>query len=298
MPVADATAAATPAPTSPTVRRVPVGPPVVIVPITPAPFAGELPVQLPQETVAGGALFTDGIPTTFHGHPVARVGLVANLSVGTSVLVAGWYLPLDCANVLDGFWCSPGALFDLPAGSSRTDAVALDRGLGDVAGPRILRATVSPNANCILDGGSYCPSTLTVKRVVWSGSRATAMAPIDAVPLLTQLSQSFPYVDFMPLAQTASCPGLPVESYAAVPVIGLGPESGLPLPVSVVLLFPSSQARRDAQAMVVAGCPEITAGLVDVAVWVLQRNVMLLSTDPASLPQVQAAVQAAYQQAR
>ncbi len=267
--------------------------------MTPAPFAGELPAALPRETVAGGALYADGIPTTFNGQPVGRVGLVANLDVGTSLLVAGWYLPLDCSNVLDGFWCSPGALFDLPAGSSRTDAVALDRRLGDVAGPRILRATVSPNGNCILDGGSYCPSTLTVQRVVWSGSRSTAMAPMGAVTLLTQLSQSFAYVDFMPLAQTASCPGLPVESYAAVPVIGVGPESGLPLPVSVVLLFPSNQARRNAQASVTR-CSEITAGLADVPVWswIAARNVMLLSTDPASLPQVQAALQAAYQQAR
>ena len=256
---------------------------------------------MPQETIADGALYADGIPTTFRGRPVIRVGSVAYLPTGTSVLVAGWYRPLDCASVLDGFWCSPGALVDLPAGSSRTDAVALDRGLGNAAGPRILRATVSPNANCILDGGSYCPSTLTVKRVVWSGSRFTHAAPIDPVLLLSELNQSFPYVDFMPLGVEADCRAtLPGQAYAARPIVGLGPESGLSLPVSVVLLFPSSAARRDAQPSVLAACPAIAGGLVDVPkwTWIARRNVMLLSTDRASLRQVQAAVEAALQQGR
>lgn len=272
------------------------------VPFVPIRFAGQLPTDLPAVTMDDGARYLDGIPTTFRGDQVARVSSVARLPIGTSLLVAGWYRPLDCSSVLDGFWCWPAALFDVPAGSSRTDAVALDVSLGKAPGPRIVRATVAPNTNCILDGGGYCPLTLTVQRVVWSGDRATLTAPMGPVALLSQLTARFPYVDFMPLSVGADChASLHAQAYATAPVVGVGPESGLPLAVSLVLLFRSSSARRAFDpGVLLSACPEIAAGLVDLhdARWISKRNVMLLSTDQASLPQVQAAVEAALQQGR
>lgn len=252
-----------------------------MVPFAPSSFAGELPSDLPSVTRDGGARYLDGIPATFRGNQVARVSSVAGLPIGTTLLVAGWYRPLDCSSVLDGFWCWPAGLFDLPAGSSRTDAVALDVTLGKVPGPRIVSATVSPNTNCMLDGGSYCPHTLAIKRVMWTGDSATLTAPVGPIALLTELNARFSYVDFMPLAVDADCRSdLPGQAYAASPIVGVGPETGLPLPASIVLVFRSSAARRDFRPAVLAACPAIFGPLAAIpdATWIGRRNVMLLST--------------------
>jgi hypothetical protein len=269
---------------------------LVTAPFNPVRFAGQLPTDLPSVTMDSGALYLDGIPTTVRGNHVARVSIVAGLPIGTTLLVAGWYRPLDCNSVLDGFWCWPGALFDLPAGSSRTDAMALDTSLGKVSGPRIVRATVSPNTNCILDGGSYCPLTLAVKSVVWSGDRATLSVPIGPVELLSELTARFPYVDFMPLSVGSDCrASLPAQVYGTAPIVGMGPESGLPLPVSLVLLFRSSSARRAFDPGVLVACPEISGGLVDLhdASWISRRNVTLLSTGPSAAAAVKDGLAAA-----
>lgn len=293
--------------TSPAIRGLPLATDVLPAPTPVAQhppstvIPGALPGALPVRTIAGDSRFADGIPTTHNLQLVARVGTIPYLSTGTSLLVAGWYQPLACPSVTDGFWCWPGALFDLPAGSSRTDAVALDVSLGDVAGPRIVRATVAPNANCMLDGGNYCPPILSVKRVVWSGDRATLTAPIDPMTLLSELDAHFSYVDFLPLAAADDCrASLPVQAYTAAPVVGMTLGSGLPMPVTLVLLFPSSAPRRAFRPEMLATCQEIYAQLADSSgvTFIGKRNVLLLSTNSPTEPEVGAALDAALEQAR
>jgi hypothetical protein len=203
--------------------------------------------------------------------------------------------------VLGSTWCAPGVLADLPAGSSRTDELILDRGLGKLPGARVVRATVALDVNCMLDARPVCAPMLTVKRVVWSGDNATHTRPIDPVTLLSQLDVRFPFTDFMPYPKEDGCrASLPPQSYSAHTLAGLQPRSQLALPVSVVLLFPSAKARRRAQesVMTAQACPAFAATLAEVpqAGWISQRNVMVLSTDPDTLPEVQAAIEAAIQE--
>jgi hypothetical protein len=289
-PVAVATVAGSRPVPSPTSRPGPAtSSPAPATPVGSPTPAGDQNLGLADEVTADGSRYVDGIPTSIDGSHVDRLGSIRNLPVGSSVLVGGWYQPPGCGPLLATLWCAPGVLADLPGGSSRIPELILDQGLGGAAGARIISATLDLDATCMLDARPACPPELDVDRVLWSGDDATLTAPIDPFSLLSELTKRFPYADFAPLGGDSRCAAvLPFQAYTAVPIAGLVPRTELPLPATVVALFPSTAARRRAESSVrnAYSCPAIAMGRVSGSgpTWIIKSNVMVLSygQQPAS----------------
>lgn len=248
---------------------------------SPAPRAGSSPRPPDIGPLPIAPRYIDGIPTSIGGERVLRLGEAVALGREDSFLVGGWYSGPDCEGINGGGLCPNSRLGDNPADVRWPDGgIQLTSLVEEATGARVLRVHI----NWHVCGTVYCPATLAVEEVVWSGDIHTTTTPIEVVPLRSALRVAFQGYEAVPYGDLAECPvPWPPQSFRAT---GDGPR--------MVLIFPTTQDRLDAQAAIRAGRSLLLAELggecLDVGGrsrgsgrWLARDNVMMLvpNTEPA-----------------